>query len=408
MCPPWLWCCVGLAGLVFLLSPVLSPSLSPIWSGICVRLAGLVFLFSPVLSPSFKSSEQAALYWTDSQIEFRHFSWFIFFVGPIYWTNCRQKLQQVWQCQTLRREGNANLRDCHICGWQGSTHLLRSLLTPWLLLSLRKAPPRDYATRRHNRQQPGWDRWPGPLPCCQPSVPAGVLLQMLLGFLIKTCLAELWNCITEGQLNLMLCFIFCKYWGELWAMYIVYDYKDQINAMSFSAYGNLTSVWKNRGGSIDNLKRSCTRTAKKRVNRASTRSRITSTDEIKNQRAISAMMCNCKGIYLRFQSELCWLAPQEGQSSCSKGTCTAQDNIHFQNEFYSPETVDLHGQDGLNEIHQKAQASSSSCGPWTYEVKSFKELTRLTVRNVRPMPFGSGLSRLRRSEGVSCMWTAQV
>ena len=166
-----------------------------------------------------------------------------------------------------------------------------------------QGPSALWPTRRHNRQQPGWDLWPGRMPCCQPSVPAGVLLQMLLGFLIKTCLAELWNCITEGQLNLMLCFIFCKYWGELWAMYIVYDYKDQINAMSFSAYGNLTSVWKNRGGSIDNLKRSCTRTAKKRVNRASTRSRITSTDEIKNQRAISAMMCNCKGIYLRLQSE---------------------------------------------------------------------------------------------------------
>ena len=75
--PSGLGCCVRLAGLVFLLSLVLSPSLSHIWSrmlcpprsclslvsglvsklvpsglGCCVRLAGLVFLLSPVLSPS--------------------------------------------------------------------------------------------------------------------------------------------------------------------------------------------------------------------------------------------------------------------------------------------------------------------------------------------------------------------
>ena len=70
--PSWLGCCVRLPGLVFLLSPVLSPNLSlvwdavsaslvlscsclrsclPFWLGRCVRLPGLVFLLSPVLSP---------------------------------------------------------------------------------------------------------------------------------------------------------------------------------------------------------------------------------------------------------------------------------------------------------------------------------------------------------------------
>ena len=75
--PSWLGCCVRLPGLVFLLSPVLSPNLSPILAGVlrppstslvssgaclptclpfwlvrCLRLPGLVFLLSPVLSPN--------------------------------------------------------------------------------------------------------------------------------------------------------------------------------------------------------------------------------------------------------------------------------------------------------------------------------------------------------------------
>ena len=88
--PSGLRCCVRLPSLVFLLSPVLSLSLSPIWSGVlclpsdavvyssclsaclpcglrylvlfvhclpcCVRLLGLVFLLSPVLSPILFSS----------------------------------------------------------------------------------------------------------------------------------------------------------------------------------------------------------------------------------------------------------------------------------------------------------------------------------------------------------------
>ena len=49
---PWLQCCVRLAGLVFLVSPVLPPKLAPSGLGSCVRLAGLVFLLSPDLSPS--------------------------------------------------------------------------------------------------------------------------------------------------------------------------------------------------------------------------------------------------------------------------------------------------------------------------------------------------------------------
>ena len=72
MCPPWLGCRVRVSGLVFLLSPVLSPNLSPIlagvlrpppWSrlslvsglvsglGCCVCLPSLVLLLSPNLSP---------------------------------------------------------------------------------------------------------------------------------------------------------------------------------------------------------------------------------------------------------------------------------------------------------------------------------------------------------------------
>ena len=75
--PSWLGCCVRLSGLVFLLSPVLCPNLSPVWDaasaslvlacsclrsclptclpswlGCCVRLSGLVFLLSPVLCPN--------------------------------------------------------------------------------------------------------------------------------------------------------------------------------------------------------------------------------------------------------------------------------------------------------------------------------------------------------------------
>ena len=76
MCPPWLGCRVRVSGLVFLLSPVLSPNLSPIlagalrplpWSRLslvsglvsqlvsgqecCVCLPSLVLLLSPNLSP---------------------------------------------------------------------------------------------------------------------------------------------------------------------------------------------------------------------------------------------------------------------------------------------------------------------------------------------------------------------
>ena len=75
--PSWLGCCVRLPDLVFLLSPVLCPNLSPVWDaasaslvlacsclrsclptclpswlGCCVRLSGLVFLLSPVLCPN--------------------------------------------------------------------------------------------------------------------------------------------------------------------------------------------------------------------------------------------------------------------------------------------------------------------------------------------------------------------
>ena len=45
VCPPWLGCCVRLAGLVFLLSPVLSPSLSPIWSGMLCPPVWVCFFF---------------------------------------------------------------------------------------------------------------------------------------------------------------------------------------------------------------------------------------------------------------------------------------------------------------------------------------------------------------------------
>ena len=114
-----LGCCVGLAGRVFLLSPVLSPSLSPIWSGMLCPPLPLSPVFSPSLSPIWfgmlclprwsclslifslvsqlvshlvsaavsaslfhTSSEQAAFYWTDSEIEFRRCSWFIILLGP--------------------------------------------------------------------------------------------------------------------------------------------------------------------------------------------------------------------------------------------------------------------------------------------------------------------------------------
>ena len=76
VCPPWLGCRVRVSGLVFLLSPVLSPNLSPILAGVlspppwthlslvsglvsqlvsglgcCVCLPSLVLLLSPSLSP---------------------------------------------------------------------------------------------------------------------------------------------------------------------------------------------------------------------------------------------------------------------------------------------------------------------------------------------------------------------
>ena len=72
MCPPWLGCRVRVSGLVFLLSPVLSPNLSPILAGVLrpppwsclslvsglvsglgcrVCLPSLVLLLSPNLSP---------------------------------------------------------------------------------------------------------------------------------------------------------------------------------------------------------------------------------------------------------------------------------------------------------------------------------------------------------------------
>ena len=70
--PPWLGCCVRLAGLVFLLSPVLSPSLSPVLAGMlcpprlaCLRSCLLACLasglmpcppLSPVLPPSCLSA----------------------------------------------------------------------------------------------------------------------------------------------------------------------------------------------------------------------------------------------------------------------------------------------------------------------------------------------------------------
>ena len=82
--PSWLGCCVR-PGLVFLLSPVLSPNLSPVWDaasaslvlacsclrsclptclpswlGCCVPLSGLVFLLSPVLSPNLSPVWDAA------------------------------------------------------------------------------------------------------------------------------------------------------------------------------------------------------------------------------------------------------------------------------------------------------------------------------------------------------------
>ena len=54
--PSGLGCCVGLAGRVFLLSPVLLrsclPACLPSGLGCCVRLPGHVFLLSPVFSPS--------------------------------------------------------------------------------------------------------------------------------------------------------------------------------------------------------------------------------------------------------------------------------------------------------------------------------------------------------------------
>ena len=55
MCPPWLGCCVRLAGFVSCLVSNLSPiwlCLSP-WLGCCVRLAGLVSQFVSHLALSF-------------------------------------------------------------------------------------------------------------------------------------------------------------------------------------------------------------------------------------------------------------------------------------------------------------------------------------------------------------------
>ena len=57
--PSGLGCCVRLLGLVFLLSPVLPRSLSPIWSGMlclpswCVSQPSLSLVLSPILSSSW-------------------------------------------------------------------------------------------------------------------------------------------------------------------------------------------------------------------------------------------------------------------------------------------------------------------------------------------------------------------